>query len=128
MTSNRDERFLQLPLEGYSDQTGVATVRTVSFDRRTRVRRAVGGLVGSWAAALVSVFIPVAHFLLVPGFFLAGLYLLFHNLRVQTSVTAATGVCPDCGREQEFEISGNWNPPHRLTCSGCQRSLLIRSN
>jgi hypothetical protein len=84
--------------------------------------------VGSWAAALVSVFIPVAHFLLVPGFFLAGLYLLFHNLRVQTSVTAATGVCPDCGREQEFEISGNWNPPHRLTCSGCQRSLLIRSN
>jgi hypothetical protein len=128
MTTDHDESLLQLPLKGYSEQTGVATLRIVSFSRRTRVRRALRGLAAAWTAAVVSVFIPIAHFLLVPGFFIFGLYLLIHNLRVRTSVAEARGACPDCGLEQEFEISGNWNPPHHVTCSGCQRSLLISSS
>lgn len=86
------------------------------------------GLAAAWLAAVVSVFIPVAHFLLVPGFFIFGLYLLFHNLRLRTSVAEVRGTCPDCGREQEFEIAGSWNPPHHVTCAGCQRSLVITTS
>ncbi len=125
MTTIRNERFVQLPIKGYSDDTGVATARIVSFDRKTRVRKAMIGLAASWGAAALSVFIPVAHFLLVPAFVGFGLYLLFHNLRLRVSAQQVTGTCPDCSAEQEFEVSGNWSPPHRVTCNGCQRSLVL---
>jgi hypothetical protein len=128
MARNSKERVLELMLRGYADAASSATVRIVSFDRRTRVRRAVQRLAAFWVAATIAVFIPIAHFLLVPGFFALGLYFLSRNLRVKEAVTEARGTCPDCGLEQELEVSGNWDPPHRITCRGCQRSLLLSTS
>jgi hypothetical protein len=128
MVKNSNARVLELTLRGYADAASSATVQILSFDRRTRVRRAVQGLAASWVAATIAVFIPIAHFLLVPAFFALGLYFLFRNLRVKEAVTEARGACPDCGLEQELEVSGNWDPPHRITCRGCQRSLLLSSS
>jgi hypothetical protein len=112
-------------LSGYSAAETTATVTIQSFDKNERVRRALKGLATFWAAAIGSVFIPVAHFLLVPGFALYGAYTFFERMGAREVVMAAEGVCPDCGKPQRLEISGRWHVPRRVACRYCQRALQI---
>jgi hypothetical protein len=110
---------------GYSGVRTTASVTVESFDRPQRVRRALKGLATWWAAALGSVFIPVAHFLLVPSLALFGVYTFWERLGAAEVATAARGVCPDCGREQAFDVSGRWHVPRAISCRYCQRSLTL---
>jgi hypothetical protein len=110
---------------GYSGQRTTAIVTLESFDRVHRVRRALKGIATWWAAALGSVFIPVAHFLLVPSLTLVGLYTFFERLGAAEVATAARGVCPDCGKEQALDVSGRWTVPRDIACRYCQRNLTL---
>jgi hypothetical protein len=112
-------------LKGYSPTPSTATVTIRSFDRRERVRRAFKGLATFWAVALGSVFIPVAHFLLVPSFALYGAYTFVERLGATQVVMAAEGTCPDCGRAQKLETGGRWRVPRDVSCRYCQRALRI---
>ena len=112
-------------LTGYSPSAGTATVTVRSFDKRERVRRAIKGLATFWGAALGSVFIPVAHFLLVPSFALYGAYTFFERLGAHQVVMAAEGTCPDCGKPQKLETGGRWQLPRTVACRYCQRALRI---
>jgi hypothetical protein len=120
MTERRTYR-----LSGYSSTPASATVTIQSFDKRERVRRALKGLATFWGAALGSVFIPVAHFLLVPSFALYGAYTFFERLGARQIVVAAEGTCPDCGKPQKLETGGRWRLPRNVACRYCQRSLRI---
>lgn len=115
------------PLTGYSSTPTTATVTTRSFDPKERVRRAIKGLATFWGVALGCIFIPVAHFALVPGFGLFGVYTFFERLNAPEVVVKAEGVCPDCGTAQELDIHGRWNvpPPRAVACRHCQRALRI---
>lgn len=112
-------------LTGYSPTPAEASVTIRSFDRRERVQRALKGLATFWGAALGSVFIPVAHFLLVPSFALYGAYTFFERLGASQIVTAAQGTCPDCGTPQKLETGGRWQLPRTVACRHCQRALRI---
>lgn len=112
-------------LTGYSQTPTTATVTIRSFDKPERTRRALKGLATFWAAALGSVFIPVAHFLLVPSFGLYGVYTLFERLAAEQIVVTAEGTCPDCGKPQKLEVGGRWRVPRNVACRYCQRSLQI---
>jgi len=112
-------------LTGYSPTPGSATVTIRAFDHRERVRRAIKGLATFWGAALASVFIPVAHFLLVPSFVLYGAYTFFERLGARQVATAAEGTCPDCGKTQKLDTGGRWKVPRDISCRYCQRALRI---
>jgi hypothetical protein len=116
---------LTYQLTGYSPTPATATVTIRSFDKRERVRRAIKGLATFWGAAVGSVFIPVAHFLLVPSFALYGAYTFFERLGARQVVTAAEGTCPDCGKPQKLETGGRWQVPRDVACRFCQRRLRI---
>ena len=112
-------------MSGYSGRTTGTRVQLRIFDHRERVRRGVTALGVAWAAAIGSVFIPIAHFLLVPGFFLYGLYELRARLRTEALLELADGECPDCGLAQRFELSGRWSTPAETKCRQCSRRLVI---
>jgi hypothetical protein len=112
-------------LKGYSPTPTAATVTVRSFEKPERVRRALKGLATFWGAALGSVFIPVAHFLLVPSFALYGAYAFFDRLGARQVVMAAEGICPDCGRAQKLDAAGRWQVPTEVACRHCQRALRI---
>ncbi len=112
-------------LSGYSPSPTTATVTIRLFEKPERVRRALKGLAPFWGAALGSVFIPVAHFLLVPSFALYGAYTFFERLGARQVVTAAEGTCPDCGTPQRLETGGRWQVPRTVACRHCQRALRI---
>jgi hypothetical protein len=114
----------RVEVTGYSGRT-VATVMVVSYERGQRVRRSLRGLGTWWGAALVSVLIPIAHFVLVPSFFLYGVYTFAQRLTADQVALAGRGTCPDCGREQALEVTGRWSVPRTTSCRYCQRSLLL---
>ncbi|UCD25562.1 MAG: hypothetical protein JSW51_06510 [Gemmatimonadota bacterium] len=115
----------EMKLNGYSGAQADAVVSVVSFNRAARLKRGLVALAAAWAIAVVCVFIPVAHFFLVPGFLALGAYFFYSRWVTRTKVTEANGTCPDCGSQQAFDIGGNWNPPHRVACNECQRSLVL---
>src|SRR2546430_9100307 len=66
------ERVQGVLLRGYHGAPTSGTVTIREFNRDERVRRALAGLGKWWGVAIVSVFIPVAHFVLVPSFLAYG--------------------------------------------------------
>ncbi len=88
--TTRSERFL---LNGYHGQPTAGRVTIQVFDRALRKW---------WGIAFVSVFIPVAHFILVPSFLAYGGWQFFKRLGTAELATDARGTCPDCGAEQGF--------------------------
>jgi hypothetical protein len=114
-----------LILTGYHGAPTPARLLIATFDAAQRLRRAVKALLGFWGAMVVSVFLPGAHFVLVPGFFGVGIWQFFRRLRQGEQVRGAHGICPDCGVEQDFELGGRLRLPQAVQCRSCQRGLTM---
>ncbi len=119
------EREAAVLLEGFSPQSGHGRVTVVEFDRVARWRRAPRALGQWWGVAILCVFIPVAHFALVPGFFFFAIYQFVQRLNTPAVGRDAHGTCPDCGADQEFELAGRWRVPQLVTCRSCRRGLRL---
>jgi len=114
-----------LAITGYHGSPTAASLLIVTFDRARRLRRALNGLAGFWGAMVVSVFIPIAHFVLVPSLFLTGLYQFSRRLKVHEQVRGVHGTCPDCGAEQDFEVGNRLALPQPIQCGACLRGLTL---
>lgn len=112
-------------LTGYSGKSTRGSVTVISFDKKARTRRAFKALGTFWACAVGSIFIPVAHFLLVPGFFIFAIVQFFQRLGTPELGKGATGTCPDCGAEQKLDLPPRWKTPQQVTCKNCQRGLQL---
>ena len=112
-------------LSGYNGPPTTGTVTVQQFSKDERVRRALGGLGKWWAIALGSVFIPVAHFLLVPSFLLYGIWQFAQRFGTTNLAINAHGMCPDCHTEQTLELAAPWRVPQPVTCRNCHRGLWL---
>ena len=112
-----------LTIFGAAPTRATVTVLPLSIGRR--LARALGALLACWAAAAVAVFIPVAHFILVPGLAIGGLVWAAVELRARERLVRVHGVCPRCGREQEFVAAGSSGRQPSVSCPGCLNRLLV---
>jgi hypothetical protein len=112
-----------LTVFGATPTRATITLMPLGIDRR--LARALGALLACWAAAAVSVFIPVAHFLLVPGLAIGGLVWAVVRLRARERLVRVHGACPRCGRVQEFIAAGSTGGQSAVTCPGCLNRLLV---
>jgi hypothetical protein len=87
-----------------------------------RIGRAVVALLTCWVLAAVSVFIVLAHFVLVPSFVVAGLVLAYFRLRTVRVVQRIHGACPRCGVEQDF-APPSWG--RLIDCPLCKNQLTL---
>jgi hypothetical protein len=85
-------------IENDAGVSRAGTLQLQVFSERERGLRALKILGILWGLAVVTVFIPVAHFVLVPGFLIAGPVMAVQRYRTGESVEGATGVCPTCGQ------------------------------
>jgi hypothetical protein len=122
-----DTRTEQFDILGYADGPAGGAAEVFSFSREERWARALKGLGFSWLVAAGTVFIPIAHFLLVPGFFFLGIYVFVSRVQTEEITTRIYGICPDCEVEQEFEAGGTWTLPRSLACRPCGRTLRATS-
>lgn len=105
-------------------KTTTGEIRVQFWDHRERTIRALklGGL--CWAAAVLSVALPIAHFVLVPAFFLAGPIVAYLILKQESVVLGGQGTCPNCAAT--FTIA---RAPYRFPisdlCTGCRTNVSI---
>jgi hypothetical protein len=78
-----------------------------------------------WGLAALSLFIPVAHAVLVPGFLGFGLYQFVQRAGTRELACEARGTCPDCGAEQALEVASRWRVPQDIACAACHRGLTL---
>ena len=114
-------------LAGYHPDATEAVLEVDELSTGRRVGRALKGFAAWFAAAVVCVLIPVAHFVLVPGCLLGAFIVLVLRLRARSLVVSAHGTCPDCGAAQDLDVLGPWRGEARsLACRACHRGLELR--
>jgi len=125
MASIEHDVPVRLRIFGMTPQAGTARVRRRDPGERTaRALRAAGLCLG---LALLTVFIPIAHFVLVPGFLLAAPFFAFRRLRERDSIVQLSGTCPRCNAPRTFEAGGALRPSLRTTCPVCSFAVEVET-
>jgi len=106
---------------GFAPRPAIAVV--IEQSPGERVGRAVAGLGMFWALALGGLFIPVAHFILVPVFLTAGIIMAVKRSREGRRLAEVRGPCPRCGAQQTFKAGGRFGPGRSLDCPACHGSF-----
>jgi hypothetical protein len=115
-------------LSAFGAAPAPATATVLSQAPGERLTRTAAALGMCWGPALVSVFIPVAHFVLVPTFFIAGIALAIARAREAMRLLGVHGVCPRCAQEQDFEAGGRFTPSRSLDCPKCHNTLTLTAD
>jgi hypothetical protein len=102
-----------------------ATAMVVVQSLEQRLVRTAAGLGICWGLALVGLFIPVAHFILVPTFLMAGIAVAVMRIREDRRLLAVRGACPRCGAMQEFKGGGRFRAERSLDCPRCHNHLTL---
>lgn len=111
----------RLTYPGRPDQPAWLEVRVRDAGQRTR--RALRTLLVSWGLAVVAVFLPVLHFVLVPALVLGGPLLAFQQLRERVTLFGVSGACPACGETLRQPLSVRAQPRIEFRCDGCRRAI-----
>jgi hypothetical protein len=100
-----------------------ATARVLRQNPQRRTRRALAALGICWGAAIPCLFVPLAHFFLVPTLVTTGIVLAVLRAREDTRLLGVHGCCPRCGVEGEFPAAGRLQGERALDCPRCHNHL-----
>lgn len=97
---------------------GLVYIQTFNQTQRTQVAMRKLGLF--WGLAILSVLIPVFHFILVPLFFCLGFFFAHKGYKSEGQVLSGSTTCPHCHAEVTVKKAElNW--PITEICQGCAR-------
>ena len=102
-----------------------AVVRVRHWRPAERVARTLAGWLGCWLLAAITLFIPVAHIIAVPAFFIGGIVLLARRSREGRTFVEGRGSCPACGAEQTFRLRGRFALPKETACPTCRARVVV---
>ena len=112
-----------LTVFGASARPAVVTVtRPSPGGRFKRAAKAAGVF---WAFAFGCIFIPGLHFVLVPSFLAIGVAAGLRHARDVEVASRVRGICPRCGREQDFAAGNRLAPTWTLDCPACHNTLTV---
>jgi hypothetical protein len=125
MASIEHDVPVQLHIFGMPRQAAVARVRERdSAERTARALKGAGVCVG---LAAVSILLPIAHFVLVPGFLIAAPFVALRRLREGASFVGLVGTCPRCNEERKFEAKGAFTPGLKTACPACSFAIEVEA-
>lgn len=111
--------------KGNDAKATVAELQTTLYDARDRLRRALLKLGLFWFLSIASLPIIFAHWVLVPGFFLAGPWMAWRTYHMTQARNHATGRCPGCDTEVKIKLEPNDELPKWTYCPACNEPLQI---
>lgn len=77
-----------------------------------------------WGIAIISILIPILHFVLVPAFLLAGVYSFSSQFKNTHRLIKGGGICPGCNKF--FPIKNiNFFEGKKISCELCMEQLAI---
>lgn len=102
------------------------TLHVRLFSGRDRLVRALGMLGLMWLLAVISIAIPIAHFVLVPALLIAGPVAAFMRYRVTEQYERVTGACPTCGSGVSIELDSSDRLPLWTYCPPSDDPIHVR--
>lgn len=122
----RNERNVRnVRLELASCEPTVAVAKLVERSYASRVVRGVTAWLGCWAIGAACIFIPILHFVLVPGFLVAGVVLGALRLREDVTLAEIRGACPRCKSERTYAVGGRFTEGRTVHCDGCGNAFSV---
>ncbi len=106
-------------------KTADGELYSTRYDPGDRIQRALLRLALLWVLAGVSLFIPLVHFVLVPGFLIAGPVVAVLAYRSSQARDRAEGKCPVCGKEVSIKLEAKDEIPKWTYCPACNAALKI---
>lgn len=116
---------VRLRFFGFPDGEAVLVVTDQSG--ASRVKRALVTFAAGFGLALLGALIPIAHFVLVPGFLIGALLLAGRRLRETVTLRSVEGTCPRCGNAQSFAAHGRWRGRARVQCAHCSNTIEVEA-
>ncbi|WP_455210284.1 hypothetical protein [Kaarinaea lacus] len=107
------------------DKSTEAQLHITVFDSKDSTMRALKRLGLFWLLALASLPIIGAHWVLVPGFFIAGPVAAFLAYKVKEVFDKSSGECPECRKSIEVKMEPKEDFPKWTYCPKCNQSLQI---
>lgn len=98
------------------------------FNSRDRLRRSATAWLICWGLAVLSVPIIFAHWVLVPGFIIAGPFVAYRYYHIMAVPQKITGTCPSCQEALVLKLETSDKLPTWRYCSNCNESLHINES
>ncbi|MEO5573515.1 MAG: hypothetical protein ABIR48_03380 [Gammaproteobacteria bacterium] len=105
--------------------TSAGALKVTVYEKRERLMRAARMLALYWMLALLSLPIFVAHWLLVPGFFIAGPVMAWLRYRVVERKDQVTGQCPVDKNDVTIPLEPSVRLPFWTYCPLCAAPLQL---
>jgi len=101
-----------------------AELQVTPLSQGARVLRALKALGVVWGVAVVAIFIPLVHCVLVPALVVFGLVLAVVRFQNRVLLEATTLACPKCATPVPVEAgTGGW--PAKVLCPECSSRLVL---
>lgn len=108
-----------------SDNVSSAEMHLNAFSPQEMKMRALQSMLGFWVIAAICVLIPIAHFVLVPGFFIGGIVVASRRWKTAEEGLDATGPCPECGKDICIPLDKIAELPQWHDCPDCSKPLAL---
>ncbi len=109
-----------------SDSTNPAEMHLTAFSQQEMKTRALKSMLTFWLIAAICVLIPIAHFVLVPGFFIGGIVVASRRWKTEEEGRDATGICPDCGKDICIPLDKIAELPQWHDCPDCSKPIALQ--
>jgi hypothetical protein len=98
----------------------------VEIDKHERLMRAAKSLAIVWACAGFSAFIPIIHFISVPGLTLAGIFFAANAYSDDVRLGETKISCPKCGQPIEIKNRSDQFPKWQK-CTSCHADIKLNA-
>jgi hypothetical protein len=112
-------------IKGNDGQVTTGSLQTTHYDHGECVKRALLKLGLFWLLALVSSPIIIVHFVLVPGFLIAGPWMAYRTFQTTYTRNHVQGQCPECKEDVEIKMEARDELPKWTYCPRCNNPLQI---
>ena len=102
-----------------------AILYSLEFGQSELTKRALTRLGLCWLASIASIPIIFAHWVLVPGFFIAGPIMAMAAYKMKTMPDHAEGQCPACGENISIKLEAKDALPKWTYCPSCNNSIQL---
>jgi len=122
MAENKQEK---IGIKGNDTAINAGLLNSQVLSASGRIARAGKVLAVCWLLAIITLFIPIAHFFLVPLFVIGGLVMAYMKYRAAEITENATGICPECNDNVTISLDPADKLPKWTYCPACNKPLQL---
>ena len=114
---------LIIDIEDDNNNSSHGTLHYTAFNPADRLTRAVTILAICWVLAVITAFIPIAHFFLVPAFFIAGPVMAISRYKQADEKSNVEGECPRHNGPFTIKLEATDKLPKWTYCPECDGAI-----